>query len=82
MVVVGGGVKKVKERRKGGVEVARKGNIVNPLSVWRCLSFFPSFSHSFSPPLSLSNLIYSKHMCAALSLSASIRASGGPYDIV
>ena len=64
------------------MEVAGKGNIVNPLSVWRCLSFFPSFSHLFSPPLSPSNLIYSKHMCAALSLSASIRASGGPYDIV
>ncbi len=72
----------MRERGKGGVEVARKGNIVNPLSVWQCLSFFPSFSHSFSPPLFLSNLIYSKHMCAAPSLSASIRASGGPYDIV
>lgn len=66
------GVKKVKKRGNGGEEVARKGNIVNPLSVWRCLFLSP-------PP---SNLIYSKHMCAALSLSASIRASGGPYDIV
>lgn len=43
-----GGVKKVKERRKGGVEVARKGNIVNPLSVWRCL--FLSFFLSSTPP--------------------------------
>lgn len=59
----------MKKRGKGGEEVARKGNIVNPLSVWRCVP----------PP---SNLIYLKHMCAALSLSASIRASGGPYDIV
>lgn len=40
------GVKKVKKKGKRGEEVARKGNIVNPLSVWRCL--FPSFS---PPPL-------------------------------
>lgn len=47
-----GGVKKVKERKKGGVEVARKGNIVNPLSVWRCLflSFFLSSTHPPTPP--------------------------------
>lgn len=76
-----GGVKKVKERGKGGVEVARKRNIVNPLSVWRCL-FLSLFLSVFPPLPSLSNLIYSKHMCVALSLSASIRASGGPYDIV
>ena len=40
LVVVGGGiqgVKKVKKRGKGGAEVAIKENIVNPLSVWRCL---------------------------------------------
>lgn len=43
---VGGiqGVKKVKKRGKRREEVARKGNIVNPLSVWRCLFL------SLSPP--------------------------------
>lgn len=40
------GVKKVKKRGKRGEEVARKGNIVNPLSVWRCLFL----SLSFPPP--------------------------------
>lgn len=69
----------MKERGNGGVEVARKGNIVNPLSVWRCL-FLSLFLSFFLSPLC--NLIYLKHMCAPLSLSASIRASGGPYDIV
>lgn len=49
-VVKGGiqGVKKVKKRGKGGEEVARKGNIVNPLSVWRCL--FLSLAPPPPPP--------------------------------
>lgn len=51
----------------------------------KCLAvslFLSLFLSLFFSLLSFSNLIYSKHMCAALSLSASIRASGGPYDIV
>lgn len=45
-----GGVKKVRERGKGGLEVARKGNIVNPLSVWRCLFLSLFLSFFLSPP--------------------------------
>lgn len=87
------GFKKVKEGR-GRLEVAtedekKEGKTVNPLSVWRRLFFlslvlrsaFTSSKYlpSLAPPSPTSNLIYLKHMCAALSLSAPIRRPVGAH---